>query len=224
MVAATAGSVGANEFAGAQRESAPGTYDGFRGNADIRTNPITVNGITFAHSTQMDTGAVGGEFVAIGTYKGEGAGVAPDRCVDDYDGAWSIYTDGVLNSMYFCETEAEDQYVVGDNPSFAIIWGFCLSQSANRWLMYHDGGLWACYDATDFSRGAAAVLETAGSPPSTTDRNIDVKFTNLNVNRSNGGDWLVFGSIAAVDIILSPDYTYGWISNTAHNSFLAPLN
>jgi len=44
-----------------------GAYSGLKGTQGIRTDPATVVGVGYVQITQLDTGATGGDFVAIGT-------------------------------------------------------------------------------------------------------------------------------------------------------------
>jgi len=53
------------------------------------------------------------------------------------------------------------------------------------------------------------------------DCNIDVKYTELNINRIGNLTWLDF---SANDNIADPNYTVNVVSNTAVNVFLAPLD
>ncbi|MGI8822089.1 MAG: hypothetical protein ACR2JP_02080 [Acidimicrobiia bacterium] len=209
-------SVALAEFAAGDRFSAPGTFDGFRGNQNIRTDPATVAGIGFVHPVQMDIGVLGGDFVAIGTSNGLGA----DGCADDYDAKWTVYTDGVDDGEYFCNDEQLDAYGVGANPAFSITHGFCPSEILDRWLMSFGGTLWACYvGSSSVARRAIAGLETTGG--STVDRNIDVKYTNLNVNRSGNTDWILFRPSEGP---VGDFYEYEFVSNTKFNTFLPPLD
>ncbi len=86
--------------------------------------------------------------------------------------------------------------------------------------MSFGGTLWACYlGSSDFSRWAAALLETTPTNQ-TIDRNIDVKYTDLEVNRSGNSDWILFRPVqGTVDCC----YDYEFVSNTAFNVFLPPL-
>ncbi len=203
------------EMAAGERFSAPGTFDGVRGNQDIRSDLPTVVGVGYVHPVQMDIGILGGDFVAIGTAKGLGT----DDCADDYDAKWTVYTDGEIDGMYFCNDEQLDAYGIGDNPEFSITHGFCPSEILDRWLMSFGGTLWACYvGSSTVSRAAYLGLETTGG--STIDRNIDVKYTDLNVNRSGNLDWILFRPSEG---IVHCCYEYAFVSNTAFNTFLPPL-
>lgn len=190
--------------------------DAFKGFQGIRTDPATVSGVGYVHPTQVDVGAYGGDFVAIGTANGLGV----DNCANDYDAKWTVYTDGVIGGVYRCDDEKLDAYTTGSNPSFTIQRAWCPSQSATRWLLFFGGTLWRCmsHSATG-AIGAAAGLETTGS--STTDRNIDVKYTGLNTSNINSSTWNAFGAGTSIH---SPNYSYQYVSTTAFNVYLAPLN
>jgi hypothetical protein len=210
------------EFAYRERRMASSSLDGFQGWHNIRTDPATVNGIGYVHIMQMDTGALGGDFIAIGTAKGVGVG----NCADDYDAKWTIYTDGISGGVYFCNDESVDKYAAGAIPFFQINWSWCPSASANRWTMYmgtpSPGTLWACYSNTSStSRAAIAGLETTGG--STTDRNIDVKYTNLKTNSVGSSTWNNFNASTAI-IGTDPNYSNTYVSATAFNVYLAPLD
>ncbi len=203
------------EKAAGERYSGTGTFDGFKGNQDIRSDLPVVIEIGYIHPVQMDIGPLLGDFVAIDTAKGVGV----DNCADDYDAKWTVYTDGELFGDYFCNDEQLDAYGIGDNPEFSITNGFCPSEINDRWLMSFGGTLWACYlGSSTFSRWAAAGLETTGG--GTTDRNIDVKYTDLEVNRSGNINWLQFRPEQGV---LDCCYEYEFVSNEAFNVFLPPL-
>jgi hypothetical protein len=206
----------AAEQEGRYRYRATVDFDAFKGYQGIRTDPATVSGVGYVHASQVDVGAVGGDFVAIGTAKGVGV----ESCADDYDAKWSIYTDGELGGVYFCNDEKVDAYAAGANPSFSIEYGFCPSTLSNKWLLSMGGTLWSCYgsSSTTASR-VSAMLETTGS--STVDRNIDVKFTGLNWSLSGSSSWTSFGTGTVVH---SPSYSNSSVSSTAFNVYLAPLD
>ncbi|WP_372734293.1 hypothetical protein [Nocardioides sp.] len=91
---------------------------GLRGNQNIRTDPpIPQNAdgsfkdITFVHPFQLLLPG-DSDFVAIGTYKGAVAGVG--NCVADFNSKWSVYTDGVINGIYFCNTQVVNAYSAGE--------------------------------------------------------------------------------------------------------------
>jgi hypothetical protein len=65
---------------------------------------------------------------------------------------------------------------------------------------------------------ANAILETTGA--STTDRNIDVKYTNLKVNLGGTTTWSNFSGVGFAD----PSYSFTIVSGTAVNAYLAPLD
>src|SRR5262245_21463986 len=57
----------ANEFAFGQLVAGSAIYTGISGSAAIRTDPATVAGVAFVHPVQVDTGALGGSFIGLGT-------------------------------------------------------------------------------------------------------------------------------------------------------------
>jgi len=219
LLVATAVSTAEAEEAATSRLLGSADIDGFRGRQGIRTNPSTVNGISFVHPVQADVGSLGLSFLAVGTYKGAGTSGHVQDCPDDYTGSWSVYVDGEIGGVYFCDKVLDSAYNAGTNPKFQIEYTFCPSASANRWHLYFGGTLWRCQNsgAVGATR-AAAGLETKGT---TVDRNIDVKYTELNINRRDGLAWLNF---SANDNIADPNYTVNVVSNTAVNVFLAPLD
>jgi hypothetical protein len=198
------------------RQFGTAQLDGFKGRQGIRTDPATVTGIGYVHPTQMDIGSVGAAFVAIGTAKGVGV----DDCANDYDALWTVYIDGEIGGTYFCEDVDVDAYGSGTNPAFNISYEFCPSVLANRWLLSFGGVLWSCKSAgaTGATR-AIGMIETTGS--SSTDRNIDVKYTNLQLNNISSNTWNNFGNAASS---VAPNYSFANVSTTAFNVFLAPLD
>lgn len=205
------------EQAYAGRSFSTADMDGFKGRQGIRTDPATVTGIGYIHPTQMDVGSAGNAFVAIGTAKGVGV----DNCANDYDALWTVYVDGIIGGVYFCEDVNVDAYGAGTNPAFNIEYGFCPSVSANRWLLSFGGVLWRCKDSGAVGAvSGKAGLETTGG--SNVDRNIDVKYTNLQRNMQGSTSWLNLGPFN--ESFAAPNYTYQFVSNTAFNVFLAPLN
>jgi hypothetical protein len=94
--------------------------DGIKGNQVIKTDPATVDDVGYAHPVQLDVGAPGGDFVAIGTFNGMGTSGHAQDCADSYDSKWSVYTDGTIGGAYFCVTESVNAYAAGATPSFRI--------------------------------------------------------------------------------------------------------
>jgi hypothetical protein len=195
-------------------------YDGFKGNQEIRTNPSTVNGVGYVHPTQLDVGALGGDFIAIGTANGAGAPGETYSCADDYDSKWSIYVDWMFGGLYNCVTIAEDVYGKGANPSFEISWRYCPTQGGDRWVLFFDGTPRRClYHSSHAGIVIDAGLETTG--PSNQDRNIDVKYTGLQERLISGSAWYSYGQ-GSHDI--APSYTYQYAGSGAFNVYLAPLD
>ncbi len=207
------------EYEAGDRESAPGTFDGYRGNQGIRTNPITTPGVAYVHPNQVDFADGPSDFLAVGTYKGEGtSGGSPD-CVDDYDGRWTVYVDGILFGDYFCVSQPSDVLDAGDNPSFSIVYGFCPLALENRWLLSFNGVLWECYEGINpYVRRVVSGLETTNT---TTDYNIDVKYTEMEVNRSGNIDWI---PMRPERLSVGCCYEYDDVSLTAFNVYKVPLD
>lgn len=207
------GSGGVVEFAWGQRDT--DLYDGIKGNQGVRTNPGTVLGQAFVHGAQVIMPGLG-DFVAIGTVKGNGAG----GCVTHYDpGAnWSGYWDRKINGVYGCANFFERWFVAGDNPSFQLLYTSC--SGINRWKLDFFGGTRNC-TSNGYSQGVIIVgmLENNGS---TNDHNLDVKYTNMMKNHPGSTTWSNMGDTSpghAADW-----YTYQYVSTTAFNLFLAPLD
>jgi hypothetical protein len=211
--------VSAIEQAFGKVQAADQIYDGFKGNQGIRTNPATVGGEGWAHPTQVDVGPSGGDFVAVGTFMGNG----PDGtfCDDDYDPGWTVYVDKVIGGVYGCTDYSPDAFGAGSNPSFEISYKFCVAVQANRWVLTFAGVQRTCiFSASSGGQAFAAGLETTGT---ITDRNIDVKYTNLYKSLIGSSAWTQAGN-TAVHAFASPNYTYQYVSLFAFNTYLAPLD
>jgi hypothetical protein len=210
-----------NEFAAAAIRAVSPVYDGLRGNMYIRTDEPTVPWATYVHITQADIGSLQGDFVAIGTAKGAGV----DSCPDDFDPLWDGYYDGQLGALYFCNEFNPDGWGIGDNPSFRIERANCPSGGFPSWVLTFAGTTRTCISSSSTAAIALPVgLEVVTSPPDTTDRNIDVKYTNLNRNLTNSTTWQSYGTPAASDINCAASYTCTIVSSTSSNFYLAPLN
>jgi hypothetical protein len=208
----------ANEQAGAYRDITNG-IDGVKGVMGIRTDPATVAGVSYVHPTQIDTGFVGADFVAIGTYNGMGTAGGSHDCADDFDPKWTIYADGITSGVYWCYAYTQDAYTTGATPSFQIYYDFCSPSGPASWVLTFAGVQRRCVqDGTTQGSRASVFLETVGT---TIDRNIDVKYSGLMINPTNSATWQNFtatGSAAA------PNYTVNIVSDTAVNAYLAPLD
>lgn len=219
MALSLAGADAANaEFAASITLAGSPIFDGLKGNMGIRTDPATVVGVGYVHITQADTGSTGGDFVAIGTANGLGV----SSCANDYDAKWTGYYDRIIGGSYFCDDFSLDAYAAGSNPTFQIYYSFCQAANANRWVMTFNGVQRTCMNAG--TTGAQALnigLETTGG--STTDRNIDVKYTNLKKNLTGSTTWSDLGNPGA-SLVIDPNYSYQFVSNTAQNFYLAPLD
>lgn len=204
------------EQCGTAAVSSTQNLDAIEGIQRIRTDPATVVGVGYVHPTQADVGAAGGDFVAIGTANGAGV----DNCANDYDPEWTIYTDGEIGGVYFCNDHSLDVYAAGSDVSFMIRYTWCASQSSNRWVMTMGGTVWACYSATSSASRVSAFIETTGS---TTDRNIDVMYTSLEKSRTGTFAWEAFGDQSANRTVF-PLYSYRYVSTGAFDAYLAPMN
>lgn len=206
----------AGEHAGAWKQRAANDFNGFKGRQALRTNPATVVGVGYVHASQVDVGAGGGDFVAIGTAKGRGVA----NCADQYSGSWTIYTDGILGGVYFCNDEKKNAYKAKTNPTFSIQYDYCPSASTDRWLLSFGGTLWRCL-GTGQTGGhrVTAMLETTGA--SNVDRNIDVRFNNLR-RRHQGANWVDFG--APGHHFSNLNYSVANPYNDQVDAFLTPLD
>jgi hypothetical protein len=168
----------------------------------------------------MDVGSPGASFVGVGTYNGKGSS-APggQNCANDYDSKWSGYYDGEIAGTYFCQKFGDDNWGVGDSPVFRIERD-CNLGGNTLWGLYFAGSQRACID----SGASGATLVDVGieaQQSGTTDRNIDVKYTSLDVNFTGGGAWSNFNRN---DLIVDDNYSLADPSSTAINTYLAPLD
>lgn len=193
--------------------------DGLRGNQGIRTSPATVNGVGYNHITQMDVGSPGASFIAIGTYNGFGTSGHAADCPNDYDSGWSGYYDGELAGVYFCYKFGDDNWGVGDAPAFRIERDCQLGPNV-RWGVYFAGSQRSCLDSgASGATRAIAGIETQNSDSN--DRNIDAKYTSVDVHFTGGSSWSSFSRNQAV---VDPNYSLSDVSSTAFNTYLAPLD
>lgn len=222
VIAALSASIAAaNEFSAGLRTRTSADLDGLRGNQDIRTSPGTISGVGFNHITQMDVGSSGASFVAVGTYNGKGTSGHSQDCADDYDTGWSGYYDGEIAGVYFCQKFGDDNWHIGDAPAFRIQRGNdCFVGGNAGWGLNFAGSQRACLN----SGASGAIFAAAGleaQQSGTADRNIDVKYTSLDVSFNTGTGWSSFNrNGSSVD----PNYSLTDVSNTAFNTFLAPLD
>jgi hypothetical protein len=200
-------------------------YDGFKGNMEIRTNPATIFDHSYVHFAQVIIGGLGEEFLGIGTYNGLGAKGDLHDCADDYDPNWSGYYDYMVGGLYACYSFSPDQWVTGSNPTFRIEYTLCPNGGYPSWVLYFAGTMRTCmhmaYNAGQ-DLGIALETVTPGTPANPTDRNIDVKFTALMRNQTNGTNWINLG--LAGNPVGSDFYDHTEVSSTAWNFYLAPLN
>lgn len=196
-----------------------GNYDGLLATQEIRTDPATVSGIGYVHPVQVDVGAAYGDFVAIGTAKGEGV----SACLDDFDANWSVYKDWVLGGVYSCYDLAYDVYGVGGKPVFKIQYTTCPSTGQTKWVLFWNNSEMACLTsgATNASDVIVGIETTGGSA---VDRNIDVKYTSIYYNLRGDATWYQFGSCTLSPSFADPSYSITSPSATSCNVYLAPLN
>ena len=219
LLALSSSAAAINEFSAGLRVRSSADLDGLRGNQGIRTNPGTVSGVSYVHPTQMDVGSPGDSFVAVGTYNGQGTSGNSQDCPNDYDSRWSGYYDGVIAGVYFCKKFGDDNWGVGDSPKFRIERD-CFNGPNAGWALYFAGSQRACIDSgASGATRAIAALEVVSSGG--TDRNIDVKYTSLDVNFTGGNTWRSFNRNSSV---VDPYYSLGDVSSTAFNTYLAPLD
>ena len=204
------------DFATARRTDPSAIYDGITGNQGIRTDPATVVGVGYVHIVQADVGAGGGDFVAIGTANGVGAG---DFCADDYDPKWTIYVDRVIGGAYQCYDYTQDAYGAGANPTFEIRYKYCVAVHGNRWVLTFAGVQRTCiYSASTGATRVLAGLETTGDQ--VTDRNIDVRYTNM-LRHDVGGLWV---NMNANEEREDPSYRTDRPNSTQFDNYLPPLD
>lgn len=196
-------------------------YDGIKGNAGIRTDPTSVAGIAYIHTAQVSM-PNSDDFVGIGTYKGSGTGPGHSHdCGNHYDpGAnWSGFYDFELNLVYGCYEFGANQWLSGDNPTFEIQYTYCPT-IGNRWVMKFAGTQRGCMSMGNTQGDSIlAGLEAYG----TIDRNIDVRYTNLKKNHPGSTTWSDIGDTRAARHV-DPNYVYAYISNTAFDVYLPPLD
>lgn len=213
--------LGGNEFAAYIQNAVGPVYDGLRGNMNIRTDPATDPDVTYAHITQMDLGSPEGTFIAIGTYNGAAVPHPNSNCTASLNPLWSGYYDGEIGGAYFCEKFASNQFGIGSNPTFQMLWDPVVC--GGQWVLTFNGITRACLaTAASSSDWLVVGLETRSLPDDPTDRNIDVKYTNLKRNQTNGTQWLDLGTPILQKI--DPNYTGSHPSTTAYNLYLAPLD
>ncbi len=157
-----------------------------------------------------------GNWLAIGTYKGGGAGNG--GCPNDFDAKWNVYTDGELSGIYFCLMEDSDTYGAGDSPSFSITRGYCPSAGKTRWNFSMGGVLWACYAASASTANQfVGMLETT----TTADWNIDVIYRQVEWRQASTSTWHAFGTGYAQT---APSYSNVSASDRRFNLYLGVLD
>jgi hypothetical protein len=195
------------------------TYVGIAGWQNIRTDPPTHSDEAYVHFAQvLKTGEANGDFVAVGSANGVGV----QDCPDQYNGKWDVYTDGRIGGVYFCHTHDVNRFSAGDDIPFKILRVNCgtISDPLYGWNMSMAGHDWACY-ATSWGTGQmlSVGLEHAGTSATyQTDRNLDVKYTNLQV-KPTGGTWSDF---LVGQGHTDPSYTETYLTDTSAKMYLAP--
>lgn len=189
----------------------------YKGENLIRTDLPYRVGESYVHPNQVDFDDADNSWLAIGTYKSDGA--TDGNCDNDYDELWNIYTDGVINGQGFCELQQSDVFAAGDSPTFKIEYTICPS-GQNGWSFMMQG---LTYDCRNNSHGHAdavqSFLETVGA---TVERNVDVTFKDLRVKHN--GVYQDFG----IGTAFKPDGTTYVVSSvrnsTAFDSYNPPLD
>jgi hypothetical protein len=191
------------------------TNVGIRGNQGIRTSIPTINGVSDVHTAQVTIDANTHDFVAIGTVQGKGAGANP-ACTSHYDpGAdWTGFYDYQINGIYGCVNFCPNCYHINYAPSFVILYTSCPG-IGNRWVMTFAGSQRGCIVGPSNGIQIVAGIETN----TLTDRNIDASWTSMQANHGVG--WVNVGNTAPG--YADSNYTYQYVSNSAWNTFLAPL-
>lgn len=179
LVSASTAAQAASEHAYGAR--AVSSFDWYRGDHEIRTNPTPPTGRAFAMPNQVWTDYVP-SFVAIGTAKGAGV----DNCPSAYGGSWEVYTDGVRPSgTYFCNTDGPaNEYGAGNRSNFAIRHVAC------GWQLGYGGSARRCVTASGYpSNGVrmSAGIEEVNSVAA--DYNIDAKYYGLEYSTNGGSSW-----------------------------------
>jgi hypothetical protein len=135
-------------------------------------------------------------WVAVGQYKGGGAGGSGDAhaCDNDYgaqDSYWSAYVDRKYNGVYGCYTTT-NTYTVGNIPPVKVVYESNCLGGLPGWQLWEGGDLLACFSqGFTYGVGAQGFFEIAQSD-SNHCWNGDVRFIDMMV-RSNSGTWSSFG-------------------------------
>jgi hypothetical protein len=162
----------------------------FRGVQDIRTDPPTSAGDPgLVHPVQTLLGA-GDKWVAIGTYKGGGAG---DNCPSEYGSKWSIYVDWKVYTLYHCTLEDPQAYAAGDAPSFEMKRTSCPYDGVTKWVL-SMGPITECIDGNGLSpQSINGMIETT-VPEGGPDWNIDAKYKAMEFQNAGSNTWIDFGT------------------------------
>jgi hypothetical protein len=195
----------------------------FAGTQNIRTDPaLPKNGdgsfkdVTFAHPFQ--TYFPGGDFYAMGTYKGTQIGTT--NCVNDLNNIWSVYVDGRRSGLYFCDTIRFNAYGAGAQPYLRLARDTCPSGNYG-WAAFDNGTRVDCRSIfLNDSVGSGAALEVEGNATVLANNtfNIDVKHLDLYVY---SGGWVALG---ANGYNVDPRYSSNAPSSTRINSYLGVLD
>ncbi|GAA4733786.1 hypothetical protein GCM10023350_16710 [Nocardioides endophyticus] len=206
----------ANDSAAAGRTDQAGLYvTAIRGVQDIRTNPGTTPGLTYAHPVQAYFS--GNAFLAVGTYKGVGV----DSCTPA-SGKWSSYTDGETpGGVYFCLTDLTNQFGVGATPTMKVAQAIC-SGANSGWATYINGNQQRCrpgYNSTGIGGGVG--LEVASSGSISGSYNIDVKHSGLELYSTYLSTWY---DLNANHLNVNAPYQLTRPSTRRVNSYLGTLD
>lgn len=198
-------------------------YTGFKGTAELRTDPATVTGVGYVHPVQMDIGAAGGDFVGVGTSNGAGTGNAGAiyNCADHYDARWNIYSDASIGGIYECHDNSINAFVAPSSQAFKIDWRFCTGDGANRWVLSWNSHDQLCVNSSSHAASSfGAGLEVTSG---TTDRNIDVRYWTMQYLVSGSSTWANLGFIGG-GATADPSYSFTNPVTTNFNTYLAPLD
>jgi hypothetical protein len=189
---------------------------GFRGSQKLVTGPSAITGVSFNRAAQVffgtDPGTGENIFAAVGTARGIGT-VGGDllNCDDDYSSGFGGYTDGWrVGTGYFCEDLTAHIYRPPDNPAWRIEYDpIC---GASKWYL-KIGNASRCYGGLPGTAiNAKGMEEIAGT---TTDVNLDTKYTDLMKRLPGLSTWQAWGT--GIEQMSPSTYHTEHISNQAFN-------
>lgn len=155
---------------------------GIRGVNNLRYTPVVPVGEGHVHPAQLLSGSTS-DFIAIG--QSRGVGTNPGNCGSDYNAPWDVYVDGRANGIYYCETVVPNDASPVSSENFMLNRG---TQCSPGWFQaFWDGDRELCEPGNFTGDWAVSVgLEVVGGGnPTTTARNIDVRYYNLEIKVGN---------------------------------------